>query len=276
MSGPVELDYQIAGRPDGAGVVLSHSLGTTREIWEPQLAVLAAAQRVISYDHRGHGAAPVPDGPYAIEDLGADVLALLDRLEIVRASWIGISLGGMVGIWLAAHAPERINRLTVICSSAITSDPGPWVERAAVVRAAGSTSPIAEAVVSRWFSESYAATHSMVVERAEALLRATPAEGYAGCCAVLERLDLREDLARVTAPTLVISAAEDMALPPEHGRAIAAGIPGARFELLTRGAHLANIERADAVNQLIIDHLAASPSPGVADSGAAASGRHDG
>jgi 3-oxoadipate enol-lactonase len=276
MSIPVELAYDVTGAANGPDVVLSHSLGTTRAIWESQIAALAGERRVISYDHRGHGASAVPPGPYALEELGGDALALLDRLEITRTSWIGISLGGMVGIWLAAHAPERIDRLTVICSSAYAPPPEPWVQRAAAVRAAGSTSPIADTVLSRWFSDSYAATHQTVVDRAGALLHATPAEGYAGCCAVLERLDLRDDLVHIAAPTLVISAAEDLALPPEHGRAIAAAIPGARFELLAHGAHLANIERADAVNQLVIDHLAAPPSPGAENPATAASGRHDG
>jgi 3-oxoadipate enol-lactonase len=277
MSVPVELDHEIAGALGGSPVVLSSSLGTNRAMWEPQLAALSGRHRVISYDHRGHGASPVPPGPYAIDDLGSDVLALLDRLAIERTSWVGVSLGGMVGLWLAAFAPERIERLVVICSAAYAPPASAWVERAAAVRAAGTTATIADAVVARWFTPDFASSEPASVARARAMLVATPAEGYAGCCAVLERLDLRSALGTIGAPTLVISAAGDTALPPERSREIAAGIPGARLEPLPRGAHLASIEEATSVNGLIIDHLAALPSPGAADSGlAAGSGRRDG
>jgi 3-oxoadipate enol-lactonase len=258
MSVIAELHCELAGPPDAPPLVLASSLGTTHAMWEPQTAALARTHRVVSYDHPGHGDSPAPPGPYGIDDLGSGVLALLDRLEIERASWCGLSLGGMVGLWLAEYAPQRIERLVLICTSAHAPPPSAWAERAAAVRAAGSTDGIAEAVVARWFTEPYAASHPDAVARAAAMIRGCDPEGYAGCCAVIERLDLRGELGAVVAPTLVISAAFDTALPPEHGRVIAEGIAGARFQVLTDGAHLASIECDHEVTALIAEHLAAN------------------
>jgi 3-oxoadipate enol-lactonase len=253
----VALSYELEGPADAPVVVLASSLGTTRAMWEPQRRLLAADHRVVSFDHRGHGDSPVPSGPYSIEDLGGDALALLDALELASVSWCGISLGGMVGLWLAANAPERIERLIAICTSAHPSPSQGWAVRAATVLAAGGTQTIADAVVGRWFTPEFAAHSPGRVAAARAMLLSTPAEGYAGCCRALERLDLRADLPRITAATLVISAAGDLALPPEHGQAIAAVVPDSRFVLLPHGAHIATIEEETAVNPLIREHLAA-------------------
>jgi 3-oxoadipate enol-lactonase len=225
-------------------------------MWEPQLATLSGDHRLICYDHRGHGASPVPSGDYSIDQLGADVIALLDRLEVQSTAWCGVSLGGMVGLWLAINAPERIERLIVICSSAYAPPPSRWLERAAAVRAAGTTAAVADAVLERWFTARFTQASPAVVERFAATLRATPAEGYAGCCAVVARLDLRDGLSRIAAPTLVISAEEDTALPSEHGRAIAEAVPGARFELIAQAAHLACVEQAELINTMICEYLA--------------------
>ncbi len=253
----VALSYALEGRADAATIVLSSSLGTTRAMWEPQRTALSGEHAVLSYDHRGHGGSPVPPGRYSLADLGGDVLALLDRLEIARTSWCGISLGGMVGMWLAANAPERIDRLILICTSAHAPPAARWSDRAAAVLEAGGTEVVADAVVERWFTPGYAVRHPECVARARAMLLATPAVGYAGCCAVVEQLDLRGALAQISAPTLVIGAAGDTALPAEHGRLIAEAVPEARFELVG-GAHLASIEAAANVNALLAGHLAVS------------------
>jgi len=253
----VALHHELTGLAVGSPILLAPSLGSTLALWDPQLASLEAEHRVIRYDHRGHGASPVPSGPYSIGDLGEDVLALLDRLEIRRTSFCGVSLGGMVGLWLAANAPERIDRLIVLCTSAYAPPASAWSERAALVLAARSSQAVPNAVVDRWFTPDFAAHNPQTLARARATLDATPPDGYAGCCAAIEHLDLRADLKRIAAPTLVISAAGDAALPPEHGRAIAAAIPAARFELIA-GAHLANVEEAPTVNRLVREHLALS------------------
>lgn len=251
----VALHHVLDGPADGAPIVLSASLGTTHALWEPQLPELAARHRVIRYDHRGHGGSPAPPGDYSLADLGMDVLALLDHLEIATTAWCGASLGGMVGLWLAINAPERLNSLVVICSSAHAPPPSRWLERAAAVRAAGSTAVVADAVLAGWFTAEFARSDPQAVERAGSMLRSTLAGGYAGCCAAIASLDLRDALARIELPTLVASAAQDTALPREHGLAIAAGVRGARFTLIERAAHIANIEQPALVSRLILDHL---------------------
>jgi 3-oxoadipate enol-lactonase len=252
----VTLGHDVHGEPGAPPVVLSSSLGTTRAMWDPQVEPLAEHLRVIRHDHRGHGASPVPPGPYEIADLAGDVLALLDELGIRRTSFCGLSLGGMVGMWLAVHAPERVDRLVLMCTAARLGPPSLWAERAAAVRQAGSTEPIADGVVERWLTPGYAERHPDVRAQLRAMLAAQPAEGYAACCGAIERMDQTGDLGAIRAPTLVIAGAEDPATPPEHLERIAAGIPGARLEVLSPAAHVASAEQADAVNRLVLDHLA--------------------
>ena len=252
----IALHHVLDGPPEGSPLLLGGSLGTTLAMWEPQLpGLMAAGHRVIRFDTRGHGGSPVPPGPYAMDDLGADVLALMDRLGVARAAYVGLSIGGMVGQWLAVHAPERIAALGLLCTSARMDSPNPWHERAASVRSAGSPEVVADAVVSRWFTPEYAQSHPDVVRRNRATISACDAEGYAGCCEAIAGLDLLGAVSAVRAPTLVVCGADDAAIPAEHGRRIAAAISGARFELLDPGAHLASVERADAVTSLIVDHL---------------------
>ncbi len=249
------LYHEVTGPADGPALLLGGSLGTTLRMWDPQVPALSARWRVVRLDHRGHGGSPVPDGPYAIDDLGRDVLALLDRLGLERASWCGLSLGGMVGMWLAAHAPERIDGLVLVSTSAHLPPASAYAQRAAAVREAGTPAVVADAVVGRWFTPGYASAHPNVVARHRAMIAATPAEGYAGCCEAIARLDLRADLGRIVTPTLVIAAADDPATPPPHGEAIARGVRGARLEIVPDAAHLASVQQPDVVNRLIADHL---------------------
>jgi 3-oxoadipate enol-lactonase len=250
----IAVHHDVAGPPDAPALLLSNSLGSTLAMWEPQAAALSDAFRVIRYDMRGHGRSPVPDGPYTLDDLGADALALLDRLEVERAHLAGVSLGGMVSMWLAIHAPERVGRLMPCCTSAQLGPPEGWAERAALVRRKG-TQAVAPSVVERWLTPPYREAHPDEVSRLRAMIAATPAEGYAGCCAVIEHMDLRGDLGRITAPTLVVSAIGDHATPPEHGELIASLIPRARLEVLDEAAHLANLERPGAFTALMRDFL---------------------
>jgi 3-oxoadipate enol-lactonase len=258
---PVDLNCAGAG-PDGAPVLLlGGSLGTTLAMWEPQLAPLSATHRVIRFDHRGHGGSPVPNGPYSIDALGEDVLAMMDRLGIRRAAYCGLSIGGMVGQWLAINAPDRIGELILICTSAHL--PGPaFRERAATVRAAGTPAVVADAVVSRWFTAPWTQRHPDVVAGYREMISSIDSEGYAGCCEAIAAMDLRGGLRWISAPTLVIAGRQDPAIPPEHGEAISRAVAGARLEVLDPAAHLASVERADDVTVLIAGHLgAASAAP---------------
>ncbi|GAA3755946.1 3-oxoadipate enol-lactonase [Spinactinospora alkalitolerans] len=251
----VDVHYRIDGPDDAPAVVLSGSLGSTLEMWEPQAAALSGDFRVIRYDIRGHGSSPVPDGPYSMADLGSDVSRLLDRLGIARAHFAGLSIGGMTGMWLAAHAPDRVDRLALLCTSAQLGPPENWAQRAAAVRAEG-VGAVAAGVLERWFTPAFAEREPDTVERLTAMVAGTPAEGYAGCCAAIEHMDLRADLPGITASTLVVAGADDPSTPPDHAQRIAAGIPGARMRVVPGAAHLASWEQAGMINPLLREHFA--------------------
>lgn len=247
------VHHRIDGPADGSALVLSNSLGATMSMWDPQIPALAQWLRVVRYDHRGHGGSPVPPGPYRLADLARDVLGLLDRLGLDRAHFCGLSLGGMIGMWLAANAPERIDRL-VLCCTAADLPSQPWHDRAETVRADG-TGAVASSVVERWFTPALRARDPELVRRSEAMVAATPPQGYAGCCDAIATMDVAGQLDRITAPTLVIAGADDPATPPEHAERIATAIRGARLEVIPGAAHLSNMEQAEAVTELILDHL---------------------
>lgn len=250
----MRLAYSLSGPAGAPVVVLGGSLGTTRDMWAPQVATLGGRYRLLAYDHRGHGASPAPPGPYRIEDLGSDVLALLDRLGLARVHYAGLSLGGMVGMWLASHAPGRVDRLALLCTAAYLPPARGWLDRAATVRAGGMAA-IADAVMARWFTPAYPAGHPGRLARLREQFLSCAPEGYAGCCEAIAALDLRAALPRISAPTLVVSGADDPAIPPAHGQSIAAAIPDARFESLAGAAHLASVERADVVDTLLHKHF---------------------
>ncbi|MEU8377579.1 3-oxoadipate enol-lactonase [Streptosporangium sp. NPDC048865] len=248
------LYHEVEGPADGPTVVLAGSLGTTLEMWDPQMAALTGHFRVVRFDHRGHGRSPVT-GSCSIADLAGDVLDLLDLLELPRVSFAGLSLGGMVGMWLAAHAPARIDRLALLCTSAKLGTPGSWAERASAVREAGTAS-IAGAVMARWFTPGFPGREPYAT-----MLGGVPAEGYAACCEAIGAMDLRPGLPLISAPTLVLAGADDPATPPEHAERIAEGIPGARLVVLDGAAHLANVERPEAVSEHLLAHLLPESSP---------------
>ena len=235
-------------------MVLSNSLGTDMWMWEGVLPALTSRFRVLRYDQRGHGGSPAPSGPYSIADLGGDALELLDRLELERVSFCGLSLGGMTGMWLAVNAPERIDRLGLLCTSAHLPPREDWEDRAARVRAAGMDQ-LVEASLERWFSPELAERQPEVVERGRQGLRAVEPEGYASCCEAIAGHDLRARLGEVRAPTLVIATEDDPSTPPEHGREIAGGIDGARLLVLEHGRHLVAAEHPEECARELLGHL---------------------
>jgi 3-oxoadipate enol-lactonase len=249
-----ELHHVVEGPEDAPVVLLAGSLGSTLEMWDPQVPALTEHFRVVRYDHRGHGKSPVVPGPFDLADLGGDALELLDRLGVERAHLVGLSLGGMVSMWMAAHAPERVDRVGLLCTSAQLGPASNWTDRAALVRA-GGTAAVAEAVLDRWFTAPFAAREPALIGRMRAMVAETPAEGYAAACEVIGRMDLTGDLASITAPVLAIAGADDPATPPVHLEAIVAGVPDGRLAVLDRAAHLASTEQAAAVNQLLVGHL---------------------
>lgn len=239
-------------------VLLASSLGTNLEVWDPQVPALAERLRVVRFDHRGHGRSPAAPGPYEIADLAGDVLALMDRLGVRRAHFCGLSIGAMVGMWLAAHEPERIDRLVLMCTAAYLPPASAWAERARAVLAAGTTEPVADTVVDRWLTPPFAREHPAVRGWLRDMLVGQPPDGYAACCGAIERMDLRGDLPRIAAPTLVVSGADDPASAPEHQELIAGAIPGARLEVVADAAHLASVQQPQVVNHLLVAHLCAA------------------
>jgi 3-oxoadipate enol-lactonase len=189
-----------------------------------------------------------------MDELGGDALALLDRLQLARAHVCGVSLGGMIGIWLAARAPERVERLALLCSSARVAPERQWLERAALVRAQG-TAAIADAVVGRWLTPGFAAQRPELVQKLRAQVACTSAEGYAACCEAIAGWDGLEALRLITAPTLVVAGERDPALPPPHSQVIAAGIARARLVTMDT-AHLPMVENPDELARLLSAHLA--------------------
>jgi 3-oxoadipate enol-lactonase len=248
--------HHVEDGPSGAPLlVLGPSLGSNLSTWDPQAAALSDSFRVVRYDHRGHGGSPAPPGPYEIADLGGDVLGLLDALGAERAHLGGLSLGGMVAMWIAIHAPERVDRIVLCCTSARLGPPEMWQDRVRTIREQGLAA-VAPPVVERWITAAGHAADPERTRRLEAMLASNDPDGYAACCGAIERMDLTGDLPAIAAPALVIGGAEDRSTPPEeHAARIAAAIPGARLEILEGAAHMANVERPDAVTDLIREHL---------------------
>jgi 3-oxoadipate enol-lactonase len=239
-------------------LVLGNSLGTTSLLWRAQAPVFAERFRLLHYDLPGHGGAASPASAegVSIGSLGAGVLGLMDEHGIDQVAYCGVSMGGMVGMWLAANAPDRISSLGLICTSAYLPPAQGWRARAELVLA-GGLAAVAEQSIGRWFTPSFIASSPELVASFKAGLLAVDPLGYASCCLAIANLDLRADLASVRAPTLVISGADDPATPPEHGAAIAAGISGARH-LVVDGAHLANVASPAKVASAMLGHFSAT------------------
>ncbi|MFG1767149.1 3-oxoadipate enol-lactonase [Micromonospora parva] len=248
------LHLTVDGPTAAPVLLLGSSLGTAAAMWDPQVPALARRFRVIRYDHLGHGRSAVPPGPYTLDLLGRELLRTLDDLDVPWVHYAGLSLGGMVGMWLATYAPERVRRLALLCTSASLGPPEQWRDRAATVRAEGLPT-IADAVVARWFTPAFAAARPEVVAAHRAMLTATPPHGYAACCEAIAAMDLRPDLGRVVAPTLVIAGADDPATPVPHAREIVGRIPQARLAVVDAAAHLANVEQPEQVCRLLLRHF---------------------
>ncbi len=250
----VDVHHVVEGPADAPILAFSNSLGSSLAMWDPQVPRLSERFRVVRYDLRGHGRSPVPPGPYDVDALGGDLVALLDRLAIERANLCGISLGGLVSMWVASHAPERVDRLVLCCTSATFAPAEPWRERAALVRARGMDA-VADVVVGRWFTPGFAAAHPDVVRRMRDMIASTPPAGYADCCEAVGEADLRPALGAIRAPTLVIGGAEDPAVTRERTEELAHGIVNAYLEFVP-AAHLATVEQPERVTDLIAEHMA--------------------
>ncbi|GHH40365.1 3-oxoadipate enol-lactonase [Lentzea cavernae] len=245
----MSVHHVVTGRPDGPVVVLAGSLGSALQMWDANVPALEEHFRVVRYDTRGHGRSPAVPGPNTIDALADDLVGLLDRLGVAKAHLVGLSLGGMTALRVAARDPERVDRLAVLCTSAHLGPASNWTDRAALVRAEG-TRAVAESVVQRWFTPAYQ-DRARWVE----MVAATDAEGYAACCEAIAAMDQRADLHRITAPTLAIAGADDPATPPPHLDLIATSVRDGRLLVVPGAAHLANAEQPEAVTAALVGHL---------------------
>ena len=250
----LELSWEIDGKKGAPVMVLGHSLGTDRSMWSGQREAFEASYRVLQLDLRGHGASPVPGGPYEIEDLAADVLRVADRAGLSSFIYCGSSLGGVVGLFLAARHPERIDALVAANTGAKIGTEAGWNERISLVRSSGLAG-LSETAIERWLAPTFRASNPSTVDSLRQAFRRTPTEGYAGCCAALATADLRDELAGIRTPTLIIAGELDVATPVRDAELLHAGIPGSRLVVLPSAAHLSNIDQRGSFNAAVHDFL---------------------
>lgn len=236
-------------------VVLSNSLGTDFSMWDAQAAVLAARFHVLRYDTRGHGGSNATPGPYTIGQLGADVLGLLDHLDIERAHFVGLSMGGVIGQWLGIHAPTRLNKLVLANTAACIGTPDGWHARAASVRTQGMTD-IAAGAPGRWFTPEFVARQPVIVGSMQKTLRALDPDGYAACCEALAVADLSGEVGRIRVPTLVIAGGNDPVTTVADAEQLAGAIEGASLVTLP-ASHLSNVEAPDRFTDAVASFLSA-------------------
>jgi 3-oxoadipate enol-lactonase/4-carboxymuconolactone decarboxylase len=249
----VRLHYQLDGDPQLPVLMLCNSLGTTLEMWAPQMPAFLAQFRVLRYDVRGHGQSQVTPGEYSIAQLGRDAVALLDHLDIGRVSFCGLSMGGMTGMWLGVNHPERVWRLVLCNTGAKVGDAPTWASRFEAVRQGGMAA-VTQSVLDRWFTAGYQRLAANDVDKVRAMLLATSVDGYVANGAAVRDMDQRADLEKIRTPTLVIAGSYDGSTPPELGRAIAQAIAGARYVELD-AAHMSNWEQAGAFTAAVLSFL---------------------
>jgi 3-oxoadipate enol-lactonase len=252
-SGDATIAYQVDGDADAPALLLINSIGSTREMWARQLPAFSSRHRVIRYDARGHGESSVPQGPYSIEQLGLDALAVLDDVGADTADVCGISLGGMTAQWLGLNAPDRVRRLVLANTAARIGTIESWTERIELVREQGM-SAVAEMAMPRWFSLPFRARDPETVHTFRAMVQNCPVAGYLGCCAALRDADLRDRVAAITSPTLLVASTADTATPPEGLEFIRDRIRGSQVVTFDAG-HLSNVECAEEFTARVLDFL---------------------
>lgn len=249
IAGDAQIHYELQGPQKAPVLVFSHSLGANFSMWDPQVDELKKRFRVLPYDTRGHGKSSATPGPYSIEQLGSDLLALLDALKLERVHFCGLSMGGMIGMWLGAKAPERVDQLILCNTGARIGTVESWNSRILAVEKGGLSS-VAAAIIERWFTPGYREKVPNTMAKTKKMIEDTDVAGYVACCAAVRDFDGRPLLGMIRTPTLVIAGAEDPATPPEDGRFLAEHIPGALYMELN-AAHLSNLEDRETFNREI-------------------------
>jgi 3-oxoadipate enol-lactonase len=247
------IHVEVEGSESAPALMLSNSLGTNLHMWDDQAGEFAKHFRLIRYDRRGHGGSGAPPGPYSMERFGRDVLAVLDALNIEKTNWCGLSMGGMVGQWLGANAPERIDKLILSNTNYYYADKSAWADRIRFVREKG-LGQLVDPNMERWFTKEFRANAPQTLARMKEIFLTTNLDGYIACCEAIRDMDFRTSNATITAPTLVIVGSKDPATPPEAGEAIAREIRGAKVASLD-AAHISNMEQPKLYSEIVIDFL---------------------
>jgi 3-oxoadipate enol-lactonase len=248
------LNYRIDGDRNLPTLVLSPSLGSTLEMWQPNLEKLLKDFSVLRHDHLGHGESSVPDHPYSLDEVGQELLATIEKEGITSFFFAGISLGGLLGMWLGINAPEQVRGLALFCTNSNFAPPQRWQERAALVRKEGLRA-ISEASLERWFTPAYLAKDGNRATTLKAMIESNSAVGYANSCAILENTDLTPKLSQISAPTLVVAGAGDPTLEIAVIQEMAALIPGSTFRVIEESAHLATYEQPDIACAMISEQF---------------------
>ena len=248
------LHVEVEGPERAPVLMLANSLGTNLHMWDDQVAPFTRHFRLVRFDRRGHGKSDVPKGPYSMERLGRDVLAVVDGLGIKKANWCGLSMGGMEGQWLGANAAERIEKLILSNTSCYFPDKTIWNDRIKLVREKGVAATV-DATMERWFTRAFRERAPKAVAGIREMYLATSVDGYIGCGAGIRDMDHRPLLAKIKAPTLVIAGKHDPGTTVEAGEFIAQHVPGARLAVLD-AAHLANIEQPQIYAETVLGFLA--------------------
>ena len=248
-SNDAQINYQTFGDATKPALIFSNSLGTNFKMWQAQIDFFQQDFFVICYDTRGHGASSAPQGPYSIDQLGQDVVNLLDHLNVEKAAFCGISMGGLTGQWLAIHRPERFNQVVVCNTAAKIGQEQAWNDRAVLVREQG-LQPIASTAASRWFTEPFIQSNATVVNNLQNDLAAGSAEGYASCCEALAKADVREQLKDITVPVLVVAGQQDPVTTVVDGQFMVERIANSQlFEI--NASHISNVELPNEFNQAV-------------------------
>ena len=249
----IQINCELSGQPLGGKVVLSHVIGSSLVMWEPQMAMLNERFRVLRYDTRGLGSSSAPNQPYSMEMLVADAVALLDAVGFDRVHWVGLSLGAMIGMGIAINHPDRLQSLTLCDSMAIVRESGKgiWKERLSST----SMESLVEGAVARWFTESYCKTKPSGYQLNRSQFLSTSLAGYLGNCHAIMNLDYMDDLDKIRTPTCLIVGKLDQATPVAESVAIHDRIDGSEMHVIDGGAHLCNVEQADRFNSVLLEFL---------------------
>ncbi|MBW1699330.1 MAG: 3-oxoadipate enol-lactonase [Deltaproteobacteria bacterium] len=252
----IQINYVLSGKKGAPVVMLSHSLGSSLEMWDPQMPALEPHFRVLRYDTRGHGESDTPEGPYSLEQLGADAVGFMDALDIERVHWVGLSMGGMIGQCIALNYPDRLITLALCDTAAVMPPESKQIrqERIDIARSQGMAA-LAQSTMERWFTEPYLKQNPPQVERIRNIFLKTPVAGYVGCMEAIDQLNYLERLSEINKPTLIIVGEEDLGTPVSASKSMDERISDSTLVMLKSAAHLSNVEQAEAFNDALIRFL---------------------